>query len=203
MNILLNSLPNTVNIGGKETEIETDFRAGIKFELLIQKGEEDIEKLLEPFFPNGINENDLLEALRSAELFYCCGKLPEKKSSGGTVKKGESYSFEQDANIIFADFLNFYGIDLNSISLHWWAFRSLLEGLPEKSEFKQRIYYRTCDTKGLSKKEKERILKYRKSIEIKPINKRNKMTLEERNRQFKAYVKKRSSEPRGGELNNG
>ena len=70
MNILLNSLPNTVNIGGKETEIETDFRAGIKFELLIQKGEEDIEKLLEPFFPNGINENDLLEALRSAELFY-------------------------------------------------------------------------------------------------------------------------------------
>ena len=202
MNILTEVLPSSVDINGITLEIETDFRAGISFELMIQKGEEDILKLLSPFFPKGIKKEYLREALQAVELFYCCGKLPEK-SSGITTNKKQSYCFEQDANIIFADFLNFYGINLNTVSLHWWAFRSLLEGLPEKSEFKQRIYYRNCDTKGMSKKEKERIAKYKKFIEIKTSNKENKLTLEERNAQFKNYVKKRSLETRGGDIKNG
>ena len=201
MNILTESLPNSVNIGGLPYEINSDFRAGINFELMIQKGEEDINKLLSPFFPKGIKTEYLKEALQSAEFFYCCGKLPEQKSELTSANKKQPYCFEQDANIIFADFLNFYGINLNTVSLHWWAFRSLLEGLPENSEFKQRIYYRTCDTKGMSKKERERILKYRKSIEIKAKNTGIKMTLKERNEQMKNYVKKRYLEIQGGVLN--
>lgn len=197
MNILTGALPSSVEINGISFEIETDFRAGITFELLIKKGEENINALLSPFFPNGIKKEYWREALQAAEFFYCCGKLPEKKTGIASSSK-QPYSFEDDANIIFADFLNFYGINLNAVNLHWWAFRSLLEGLPEKSEFKQRIYYRTCDVKGLSKKERERILKYRKSIEIK-TDEKTKMTLEERNEQFKNYAKKRSSETRGGE----
>lgn len=197
MNILTNALPSSVDINGINFEIETDFRAGIIFELLIQKGEEDINALLSPFFPKGIKKECWQDGLKAAELFYCCGKLPENKSGNVTTNK-QPYSFDDDANIIFADFLNFYGINLNAVNLHWWAFRSLLEGLPEKSEFKQRIYYRTCDTKGLPKKERERILKYRKSIEIK-TDEKIKMTLEERNTRFKDYVQKRSSETRGGE----
>lgn len=197
MNILTETLPEKISINNIVFDICTDFKAGIKFELLIQNGEENIEKLLAPFFPNGVKEEQLQEALKAAELFYCCGKLPEQHNHFEANNK-QSYCFDKDANIIFADFLNCYGINLNTVSLHWWAFRSLLEGLPEKSEFKQRIYYRNLDTKGMSKKEKERIGKYKKAIEIKPSNNYHKMTLEERNTHFKNYVKKRSLQAHKG-----
>lgn len=202
MNILTETLPEKIKVNNIEFDINTDFRAGIAFELLIQKGEDNVEKLLTPFFPKGIKEEHLQELLQAIEIFYCCGKLPEK-SPAITTNRKQSYCFEQDANIIFADFLNFYGINLNTVSLHWWAFRSLLEGLPEKSEFKQRIYYRTVDTKGMSKNEKQRIAKYRKAIEIKTVEKHNKLTLKERNEHMKNYVIRRSLESQRGELNNG
>ena len=40
--LFFNPLPESVNIGGKEWRINTDFRAGIKFELLVQKNSKDI-----------------------------------------------------------------------------------------------------------------------------------------------------------------
>jgi hypothetical protein len=65
-------------------------------------------------------------------------------------------------------------------------------GLPDECEFSKRIYYRTCDLKGLSKKERERIVKIRKQIAIE--NTGGKMTLEERNAQMREYVKRRYKE---------
>lgn len=191
MNILTDALPGALEIDGKLYKINTDFRAGIEFEMLIQDGCHDT-RLLFPFFPDGLPSDVSLEKIVEAiELFYCCGALPEKKSTPKSKKQG--YSFAVDASTIFADFWNFYNIDLSQEGLHWWAFRSLLEGLPEKSEFKQRIYYRTCDTKGMTKKEKERIAKIRASIEIKSKDSGT-LTLEERNAKMKAYVQKRSKE---------
>ena len=191
MNILTDALPKIVDIGGFRYEINTDFRAGIAFELMIEENKHDIAEILALYFPDGI-PCDLEGAISAIERFYCCGRqLDEKKSTPTKGKQG--YSFSADASAIFADFWKFYNIDLSQEGLHWWAFRSLLEGLPEKSEFKQRIYYRTCDTKGMSKKEKERILKIRASLEIK-TSESEKMTLEERNAEMKAYLQKRVKE---------
>lgn len=69
-------------------------------------------------------------------------------------------------------------------------------GLPEDSNFKTRIYYRTCNLKDLPKKEKQRIASIRKEIEIKTAEV-GKVTLEQRNRQMLDYVEKRSKELRG------
>lgn len=191
MNILTDALPGALEICGKLYKINTDFRAGIEFEILVQEGCQDTRLLL-PFFPDGLPEGVSLAAIvKAIELFYCCGALPEKKSTPKSKKQG--YSFTVDASAIFADFWNFYNIDLSQEGLHWWAFRSLLEGLPEKSEFKQRVYYRTCDTKGMTKKEKERIAKIRASIAIE-TKCGGGLTLEERNAKMKAYVRKRSKE---------
>ena len=85
MNVLLDSLPSTVDISGKKYPINTDFRAGVKFELLMQNNEENILKLLEPYFPDGIPEDALktkegiIATMKAIELFFCCGSLPEKK----------------------------------------------------------------------------------------------------------------------------
>lgn len=193
MNILTDALPKKVEIGGGLYEINTDFRAGIAFEMMMQEGTFDVKKVLLLYFPEEI-PRDIEGAFYAIERFYCCGRQTEEKQSKPTKGK-QGYSFSVDASAIFADFWNFYNIDLSQEGLHWWAFRSLLEGLPEKSEFKQRIYYRTCDTKGMSKKEKERIAKIRASLEIK-TSEGKKMTLEERNAEMKAYLLKRSKETR-------
>lgn len=102
-----------------------------------------------------------------------------------------------DAETIFADFWRYYNIDLSSEALHWWVFRALLAELPQDSGFKERVYYRTCDLKGLPPAEQKRIKKIREYIAIKKENK-GKLTLEERNALMLEYVAKRSEEAKGG-----
>ena len=192
--LLTKELPEWVEVEGKAYPINTDFRAGIEFETIIQKGGATYLDLLSLFFGAQIPEN-LEEALQAVMLFYCCGALPEKKDSPKSTK--QAYSFEVDSAAIYADFWRYYNINLWEGTLHWWIFRALLEGLPEKSEFKQRVYYRTCDTKDLSKTEKKRILKIREKIAIRD-NTKPKMTLEERNSAMIAYVQRRTQETAGG-----
>ena len=67
MNVLIDTLPSTVKIGGKNYPINTDFRAGVKFEMLIMKGEDNFITLLKPFFPDKIPA-DLEGALKAVEL---------------------------------------------------------------------------------------------------------------------------------------
>lgn len=192
MNILTDTLPLTVEISGRHYPINTDFRAGIKFECSELNTEQDIYNILTLYFGDKFPE-DIRGAIDAIMLFYCCGEKPEKDKSNSK----RSYSFEVDSNVIFSDFWNFYNIDLSQEGLHWWVFRALLFGLPEDSEFKQRTYYRTCDLKGMSKKERERILKIRSRIAIKDKG-GERITLEERNDRMKAYILKRHTETKGG-----
>lgn len=194
MNILTDVLPYAVDINGVAYPINTDFRAGIAFEIMIQRGEVDGIKLLKPFFPDGL-PCDVGSAIRAVHLFYCCGSIPEKKEN--QRKQKPSYSFEVDSGAIFADFWNYYGVNLSEDCLHWWVFCSLLESLPSKSEFKQRVHYRICDLKGLHKSERDRILKIRSQIAIKTGDTK-KMTLEERNKKMIEYLAMRREETKGG-----
>lgn len=75
-------------------------------------------------------------------------------------------------------------------------------GLPEESGFKKRIYYRTCELRDLPKKERERIVKIRKQIEIAPRS-GGQITLSERNAKMREFVKRRSSEIQKGGVTNG
>ena len=188
------NLPESVEIGGHIYPINTDFRAGMEFELMIQKGEKNITTLLIPFFGEKI-PRDIERAFDAVELFYCCGAIPERKEKISNTKQG--YSFDVDKNAIYADFWRFYNINLWTTSLHWWMFRALLDGLPNESEFRQRIYYRTVDLKNLPKKEKERVLRIRKQIAIENET-GPKMTLEERNKAMKDYIARRAKETAGG-----
>lgn len=192
MNILTDLLPSSVKVGASTFDIETDFRAGISFSLMIEAGEEDFFKLFAPFFPNGL-PRDINGAVEAVLYFYRGGEKPDDNAP---KTNKQAYSFSVDSESIYADFWRYYNIDLSQDGLHWWTFRSLLFGLPEDSNFKMRIYYRTCDLKDLPKKEKRRIATIRKQIEIKKAE-TGKMTLEQRNKQMLDYVTKRSNETRG------
>ncbi len=193
MNILTDLLPSSVKVGSSTFDIETDFRAGISFYIMVEDGEENFYKLFAPFFPNG-TPRDITGAVEAVLYFL---RMGEKTEENAPKKSKSTYSFNVDSESIYADFWRYYNIDLSQDRLHWWTFRSLLFGLPEDSNFKMRIYYRTCDLNGLPKKEKKRIATIRKQIEIKATEKGGKMTLEQRNKQMLDYVAKRSNEMRG------
>lgn len=194
MNILTDALPVTVEINNRHYEINTDFRAGITFECSELRNEQDIYNILTLYFGDKF-PSDINGALQAIQRFYSCGEIPDKDDK--PTHKKRAYSFEVDSKAIFSDFWQYYNIDLSQEGLHWWVFRALLFGLPEKSEFKQRTYYRTCDMKGLSKKERERIMKIRSQIEIKE-KETEKTTLQERDNKMIAYILKRQKEAKGG-----
>ena len=194
MNILTEAVPEIVRVNNTIVELVTDYRASIDFEIMVENGENDIKRLLSPFFPTGL-KCSLATATEAVLWFYSCGteQTQANNKQNKTAERKRVYSFRVDADAIYSDFSRFYGIDLSSAKLHWWKFRALLMGLPEDSAFKKRIYYRTCDLKDLPKKEQKRIRDIRKEIEIKDVASNN-MTLEQRNAQMLEYVKKRGAE---------
>ena len=194
MNILTDYLPSSVKIGNSTFDIETDFRAGVSFYLMIEAGEDSLYKLCTPFFPKGL-PLDIIGAGEAVIYFLRGGEKTEDNAPKQPSKP--SYSFDVDSEAIYADFWRYYNLDLSQDNLHWWTFRNLLMGLPEDSNFKMRIYYRTCKLSDLPKKEQKRIAAIRKQIEIKTAEKGGKLTLEQRNKQMLDYVIKRNNETRG------
>lgn len=194
MNILTDYLPSSVKIGDTSFDIETDFRAGVSFSLMLETGEDNVYKLCKPFFPNGL-PLDISGAVEAVIYFFRGGEITEDNAPKQPNKP--AYSFNVDSEAIYADFWRYYNLDLSQDNLHWWTFRSLLMGLPEDSNFKMRIYYRTVKLSDLPKKEQKRIANIRKQIEIKTVEKGGKLTLEQRNKQMLDYVIKRSNETRG------
>lgn len=64
--------------------------------------------------------------------------------------------FEFDADVIYASFLQLYGIDLLRVEyLHWYSFLVLLRGLGEGTALSARLFARGRDTSKLKGKDKQ------------------------------------------------
>ena len=163
-NILLDQLPKKTP---HEYNIKTDFKQGIKFELLMQynslEKEEKVQLALNIFY----NEGDLKKIKTKEELekgiedilwFYMCGK--EEKTSQKKVKgkQKQIYSYEFDDDKIYSAFIQQYKIDLQKQDLHWWQFKSMFESLTDETQIVQIMQYRATDlSKIKDKTEKKRI----------------------------------------------
>lgn len=181
LNLLIDGLPDTVNIRGTEYPINTDFRASILFELMVQdrsvKARDRILAAIDLYFdsyPEGERLEDVLDAVL---WFYSCGKRTSMKDEEQTENETDdppnqvAYSFEYDADYIFAAFLQQYGINLNRVKhLHWWEFKAMFTGLTQDCEFVKIMGYRvTKITKDMSKTEKV-FLRKMKSVHALPIS---------------------------------
>ncbi|MCD8208332.1 MAG: bacteriophage Gp15 family protein [Bacteroidales bacterium] len=168
-NLLIDPLPESVEIDGKEYPIRSDFRTSMLFELLItDDGISDIEKTLQAIRLYYDNPPDNLQgAVEQLIWFYSCGQVDVRKDGDGDEPDGGGnsaeriYSFEYDAPYIYAAFMEQYGIDLCDTDLHWWKFRALFSSLNRDTKFGKIMEYRGVDTKG-SKMSKEQKDFYRK-----------------------------------------
>ena len=156
MNILMDRLPYTVAIAGRQIPINTDYRTGIYFEqVLNDPGKPDDEKLGtilqlyygEDIFPLLTDMETVQEALDMIMWFYRCGTDETALTGTGEESSGKEppFSYEHDAPYIYAAFMETYGIDLARNRPHWWKFRALFLGLPETTQFCRIMGYRTME----------------------------------------------------------
>ena len=157
------------------------------------KDEERILKMLLLYYPR--IPNNLPEAIEKIVWFYGCGECVEEQEETKKryVRKstGEpAYSFSKDAAYIYAAFKEQYDIDLTEIQdLHWWKFKALFDSLNEETQMKKIMYYRKVSISGMDRDRRAYINEMKKLYSLSKDKK--KMTLEQRNASWIAYVKSR------------
>lgn len=147
MNMLIDSVPESLCIDGTEYKINTDFRVWLKFEMLLSDEVQnskttliDIKKLIfkSDMPPSRADE----ETTEKILWFYRCGKAEQKNGSSSSK---EIFSYDYDDGYICAAFMEQYHIDLNSVNLHWWKFHALMLSLSENTEFVKIMGYRAIE----------------------------------------------------------
>lgn len=146
MNILIDLLPDTVDVEGNRHSINTDFRIGILFEELMQSSEftdEDKGYMALQLYYEVIPDNIEL-AVKQMLWFYKCGKEDKEVTGGSNISQSEIYSFTHDDDYIYSAFLDQYGIDLQDIEdLHWWKFKAMFKSLKEDNKISKIMGYRS------------------------------------------------------------
>lgn len=196
-------LPETVVIDGTTYPIRCDFRIGMQFERIYGSklvDRDKIVRLLQMYYSE-IPEN-IPEAINQMLWFYRCGEPEEKEEDKNKRQryqrrnsKDPAYSFAQDAPYIYAAFKEQYGIDLTEVEMHWWKFMALFESLNEDTKMSRIMYYRKVSTSGLPKEKRAFLNEMKKLYKITDISVLGKkVSLEDRNRKWKNYVKVRQME---------
>ena len=198
MNIIIQGLPEMVEINGVKYPISCDFRTGMKFDEILDSDISDVQKLLRTlrlYYPKKI-PTDIHAAIDKVIWFYRCGKEEPKKEERERYKRRNSkepaYSFTQDAPYIYAAFKEQYGIDLmTEEKLHWWKFMALFESLSEDTKMAQIMYFRKANVSGMSRDRRAYVNEMKKLYKL---NQGKKLTLEERNAKWKEHIRMRYEE---------
>ncbi len=160
MNILIDKLPCAVIVDNINTDIVSDFRTSILFEQLMKDNsvndDAKIELALNLYFPKQYIINTV-DAVNKIIWFYSGGKDIKESSGKSNSSNINIYDFEQDADYIYAAFMEQYKIDLADIDyLHWWKFKSLFYGLNKDIQLSKIMFYRSVElTDDMTKNERK------------------------------------------------
>jgi hypothetical protein len=134
LNILTQALPSAVAIDGQEYALNTDFRYALRVILAFEDesltGYEKQMILLQNLYPQP--PHDLKAALEKGLKFLDGG---HGSVEGENDPGPRLYSFGKDASYIFSAFRQTHGIDLETATLHWWAFLALFMDLGSETTF--------------------------------------------------------------------
>lgn len=156
MSLLTEKLPDSIIINDNKFPIKTDFRHWIKVTQIMMGQSSDIQKIAdicsEVFCE--LPKASVKLVLNAVMDFY---SPPRKVNLSGTDSKPKrQYDFEYDAELIYAAFLQQYGIDLTSTNMHWWKFKALFNTLDETTQFVKVIGYRSINLSEIKNKEQKK-----------------------------------------------
>ena len=176
MNLLLNPLPRTNKYG---QVLRTDFRYWANFARILDDNSLDdatrIQLALQSVYINP-DYNNIEQLMDGALDFLRLGEpAPEK-----TTKYERLLDFDKDAAHIIVSFQQQYGIRLMSERMHWWEFRTLLNGLSEDTIMGFIMHIRAAKiSTDMSKYEKQRLMKLKRIYGLNTIKETQKLTEDE------------------------
>lgn len=156
MNILVDSLPDSIRINGEDYPVDTDFRTGIEIITAFEDPDlSDNEKamvLIGRLYKE--KPQDLQEAISKGVKFLDGGE--DQSDSPSSHQGMRLYSFTKDARIIYAAFRQTHGIDLQTERLHWWQFLALFMDLGAETTFSNLVNLRRKVKTGKATKEERK-----------------------------------------------
>lgn len=136
------SLPDYIEIDGRDYLIETDFRKWLKFYKLYFL--EKDSNLFDYFFLFKDRKNvPILNFIPALVHFFVNENITPKTSGNSSSER--VFCYIEDGEFIVASFMRDYGIDLTNpnLEMHWHLFKALFEGLSDDTKIKQIIGYRS------------------------------------------------------------
>lgn len=172
INLLYESLPNSIAVRNKDFLINTDFKYWIELSDALNDSncnKEYLANVLMNIFYDEIPEEFNQEVFLSIKDFLI-GNVDNKKKQLSTNNKLSSkkriYDYKIDSDYFIAAFQQQYQINLLKENMHWFHFLALFHGLGD-CELKQRMYYRGLDLSSISdKKERSRIRKIQQQLSL-------------------------------------
>lgn len=104
---------------------------------------------------------DAQAAMDELLWFFHCGREPVKDGAPPL------FDFEQDAELIYASFLQVYGMDLAVVRPHWWAFCALFAALPEDCALGRVMRLRAADPVGLPAAQRAALARQKRMFALK------------------------------------
>lgn len=172
MNLFYEEYPVSIEVDGEEIPIVTDFRDYVRLADMLKDSDISyIEKfqLMSLYFKK--EPDDFKQAIDELMRFVTMESLEDSEGTENIEEpriQKELYSFSIDYPFIFSAFLHEYGINIRTIKyMHWWEFQLLFKGLPEDTEIKQRIMYRSIDLSEIKdQEERKRIEKIKRMVKL-------------------------------------
>ena len=162
---LYERLPDAVIVNGKRRKVDLDFRNVLRMLEIMQR-------------------DDLMPDAREWLAARCVCRKPVpgllaevRKLLFGEQEKGDGKrvtSFEQDAGLIRAAFLQVYGIDLWTAKMHYIEFSELLQAIPEGNRYSDTIGIRVREMPEPTKynaKERQWLARAKAAVALKRTDK--------------------------------
>lgn len=177
--------PEYIKIGERKYKINTDFRVAIECNAIAEDNTiGDFERALAVIYKlygaKGLeNEEDYVQLLNKAKIYLSFGKEIEKSNEKPDM------DFVEDMDYIIASFMSDYHIDLTNTKMHWWTFFNLLNGLSNSELGNCCVLNRVRNLRDYDiseikdKKEREKLIKAKKMVELKKYKKENYLTKEQ------------------------
>lgn len=159
-------LPTRITADDLEIPVSADFRSWIKADLILKDRQIPKEAKLPVICQYiGLDLTNLDVTIPDLWAgifkFYMCEQEPRGEAVSSS--SATAYRFDCDWWLIYAAFIQQYGINLLTANLHWFEFRALLDGLTEQTQFIKVVQARLRDTsklKGEEKAQAEKLKRY-------------------------------------------
>lgn len=165
--LLLGNIPTCVDIDGAEAGINSGHRAGVEFTSVLEDNTlTDDEKLAAAlgiyYEAKDVKRYDSAALIKAALDFYSYdpaahyGRTKAALNKGATKRKPKQLiSYAKDDALIYAAFMQVYGVDLTVTEIHWHKFRALIEGLPSNTQLVKVMRYRGTRLSDLTTEERK------------------------------------------------